>query len=96
MATKAEMVRILKHIKKLCKPEIAMNGDMLIRDTCILHKYLQITREGEYFPNDYEYCLGGSICHELQEKLGLEESSLCPTIHSNIYNLVKNNREIRI
>lgn len=92
MATKAEMVRILKHIKKLCKPEIAMNGDMLIRDTCILHKYLQITREGEYFPNDYG-CLGGSICHELQDTLGVKHSGICTMVHSNIYNFIKNDRE---
>ena len=57
MATKAEMVRILKRVKKWCKPEIARKGDMLIRDTCILHRYLQITKEGGNFPNDYG-CLG--------------------------------------
>lgn len=95
MATKAETIRILKRVKKWCEPEIVRKGDMLICDTCILHRYLQITKEAGNIPNDYE-CLGGSICKDLQKKLGLEESSHCPTIHSNVYNLVKNNREIRI
>jgi hypothetical protein len=96
MATKAEMIRVLKHVKKLCKPEIATKANYeLIRDTCILHKYLEITRENGYFTNLYG-CLGGGICRDLQERLGLEVSSHCPTIHSNIYNLVKNEREIKI
>lgn len=95
MATKAEMVRILKRVKKWCNPEIARKGDMLIRDTCILHRYLQITKEGENFPNDYG-CLGGNICYELQNTLRVKHSSICTMVHSNVYNLVKNGREIRI
>lgn len=96
MATKAEMIRILKRVKGLCRPEIATKAnDELIRDTCILHKYLNITRENGYFTNLYG-CLGGDICHEFQRLLGLKESSHCPTVHSNIYNLVKNEREIKI
>ena len=95
MATKAEMMRILKRVKKWCKPEIAGKGDMLIRDTCILHKYLQITKEGGNFPNDYG-CLGGGICHELQDTLGVKHSSICTMVHSNVYNFIKNDREIRI
>lgn len=87
MATKAEMVRILKRVKKWCNPEIARKGDMLIRDTCILHRHLQITKEGENFTNNYG-CLGENICHELQNTLRVK--------HSNVYNLVKNGREIRI
>ncbi len=96
MATKAEMMRILKRVKKLCEPEIATNsGGWLIRDTCILHKYLSITREGGYFTNTYG-CLGGDICNELQRTLGIKHSSMCPTVHRNVYNFIKNDREIRI
>lgn len=95
MATKAEMVRILKRVKKWCNPEIARKGGMLIRDTCILHRYLQITKEGENFPNDYG-CLVGNICHELQNTFRVKHSSICTMVHSNVYNLVKNGREIRI
>ena len=59
MATKAEMMRILKLVKSKCKPEIATTtNDWLVRDTCILHKYLSITRENGFFTNLYG-CLGG-------------------------------------
>lgn len=88
MATKAEMVRILKHIKKLCKPEIAMNGDMLIRDTCILHKYFQSIGRKRTTMNE---CLGGEKpCTEIQRILGVDTRiTHCPTIHGEIYKLVK-------
>ena len=93
MANKAEMIRVLKHVKKLCEPEIATKAnDELIRDTCILHKYLSITRENGYFTNLYG-CLGGDICNELQRTLGVKHSSMCPRVHSNIYNFIKNDRE---
>lgn len=95
MATKAEMVRILKRVKKWCEPEIARKGDMLIRDTCILHRYLQITREAGNLPNDYG-CLGGSICHDLQNTLGVKHHNICTMVHSSVYNFIKNGREIRI
>ena len=93
MATKAEMIRILRHVKRLCKPEIATKAnDELIRNTCILHKYLEITRENGYFTNLYG-CLGGDICHELQDVLGVKHSGACPRVHRNIYNFIKNDRE---
>ena len=93
MATKAEMIRILKLVKSKCKPEIATQaGGMLIRNTCILHKYLEITRENGYFTNLYG-CLGGDICHELQDVLGVKHSGACPRVHRNIYNFIKNERE---
>lgn len=93
MATKAEMICVLKHVKKLCEPEIATatSGD-LIRDTCILHKYLNVTRENGYFTNLYG-CLGGDICHELQDVLGVKHSGACPRVHRNIYNFIKSERE---
>lgn len=93
MANKAEMIRILKRVKKLCEPEIATKAnDELIRDTCILHKYLNVTRENGYFTNLYG-CLGGDICFELQNTLGVKRSSFCSEVHNNVYNLIKNNRE---
>jgi hypothetical protein len=93
MATKAEMIRILKRVKKLCKPEIATKANyMLIRDTCILHKYLEITMENGIFINPYG-CLGGGICRDLQEILGVTHSNMCPKVHNNIYNFIKNDRE---
>ena len=93
MATKAEMIRILRHVKRLCKPEIATKAnDELVRDTCILHKYLEITRENGYFTNLYG-CLGGDICHELQDVLGVKHSGACPRVHRNIYNFIKSERE---
>ena len=93
MATKAEMIRILKLVKGKCKPEIATKAnDELIRNTCILHKYLEITRENGYFTNLYG-CLGGDICHELQDVLGVKHSGACPRVHRNIYNFIKNDRE---
>lgn len=92
MATKAEMMRILKHIKKDCGPEITSKGDILLRHTCILHKYLKFTGEGGSFLNDYG-CSGGNICHELQDTLGVKHSSICSKVHSNIYNFIKNDRE---
>lgn len=93
MATKAEMIRVLKHVKKLCEPEIATKAnDELIRNTCILHKYLSITRENGYFTNLYG-CLGGDICNELQDTLGVTHSNMCPRVHRNIYNFIKNDRE---
>ena len=97
MATKAEMIRILKLVKSKCKPEIATQaGGMLIRNTCILHLYLMHKQEKDVQSWTSDGCLGGGICRDLQERLGLEVSSHCPTIHSNIYNLVKNEREIKI
>lgn len=95
MATKAEVMRILRHVKGGCKPKITTkeNG-WLMRDTCILHKYLNITKENGYIANSFG-CLGGDICNELQHILGVKHSNACPRVHSNIYNLVKS-REIRI
>ena len=96
MATKAEMMRILKLVKGKCKPEIdTTTNDWLVRDTCILHKYLSITRENGFFTNLYG-CLGGDICHELQDVLGVKHSSACPEVHRNIYNLIKNERTVKI
>ena len=96
MATKAEMVRILKHVKKESSPKLSFDSDgQLECNNCMLHLYLKHVQKGEKAWTS-DGCLGGGICWELQKKLGLEESSHCLTIHNNVYNLVKNNREIRI
>ena len=97
MATKAKMIHILRLVKYKCKPEITITGSgRIIRNTCIMHKYLEITKEAGYFTNTWG-CLGGNICNELQRRLGLKHSGLCPTVHRNVYNLVKDNgRAIRI
>lgn len=91
-----EMMRILKSVKGKTSPTLCSDSyGWLIRNNCMLHLYLMHVQGGEK-PWNSSGCLGGSICKDLQKKLGLEESSHCPTIHSNVYNLVKNNREIRI
>ena len=90
-----EMMRILKSVKGKTSPKLSSDSDgWLVRNTCMIHLYLMQKQGKNTWTSDG--CLGGDICRELQKKLGLEESSHCPTIHSNIYNLVKNNREIRI
>ena len=91
-----EMMRILRDVKHRTSPKLSSDSDgWLIRNTCILHKYLEITRENGYFTNLYG-CLGGDICHELQDVLGVKHSSACPEVHRNIYNLIKNERTVKI
>lgn len=86
---------ILKQVKGRTLPMLGFDSSgWLIRRTCMLHLYLMQKQGKNTWTSDG--CLGGGICRDLQERLGLEVSSHCPTIHSNIYNLVKNNREIRI
>jgi len=93
---KKEMMRILRRVKSKSSPMLSCDSyGWLIRNTCMLHLYLMQVQGGEK-AWDSRGCAGGSICHDLQKRLGLEESSHCPTIHKNVYNLVKNNREIKI
>ena len=95
MATKAEMIHILKRVRSKTYPMLGFDSSgWLIRNTCMLHLYLMHVQEKVIWTSDG--CLGGGICRDLQERLGLEVSSHCPTIHSNIYNLVSNKREIKI
>ena len=91
-----EMMRVLRSVKGKTSPTLCYDSyGQLVRNNCMLHLYLMQVQGGEE-PWISSWCLGGGICHELQKKLGLKESSHCTTIHSNVYNLVKNNREIRI
>ena len=88
-------MRILKRIKGKTSSRLSSDSDgWLIRNTCMIHLYLMQKQGKNTWTSDG--CLGGGICRDLQERLGLEVSSHCPTIHSNIYNLVKNEREIKI
>ncbi len=90
-----EMMHILKQVKRKTSPMLGFEtSGWLIRNTCMLHLYLMHKQGKVTWTSDG--CLGGGICRDLQERLGLEVSSHCPTIHNNIYNLVKNEREIRI
>lgn len=90
-------MRILKRVKGRTSPMLGFDSSgWLIRNTCILHLYLMHKQEKDVQSWTSDGCLGGGICRDLQERLGLEVSSHCPTIHSNIYNLVKNEREIKI
>ncbi len=92
---KKEMMRILRHVKNKSSPTLSNDSDgWLVRNTCMLHLYLMQKQGKDTWTSSG--CIGGSICHDLQKRLGLEESSHCPTIHKNVYNLVKNNREIKI
>ena len=91
-----EMMRILKRVKSKTSPMLGFDSSgWLIRNTCILHLYLMHKQEKDT-QSWFDRCLGGGICRDLQKRLGLEVSSHCPTIHSNVYNLIKNDREIKI
>ena len=92
-----EMMRVLWSVKGKTSPTLSFDSyGYLVRNNCILHLYLMhVEGVGEKLWTS-SGCLGGGICRELQKKLGLEESSHCLIIHNNVYNLVKNNREIRI
>lgn len=95
MANKAVMMRILRQVKPMCEPKIDTDGyGWLIRSTCILHKYLE--KVGAASGKTYlqlethkDRCLGGSICSDLLRMLGIEECTHCPTIHKEVYSLVK-------
>ena len=92
-----EMMRILRDVKHRTSPKLSSDSDgWLIRNTCILHLYLMHKQEKDT-QSWFDRCLGGGVCRSLQKELGLKEiSSHCPTIHSNVYNLIKNDREIKI
>lgn len=88
-------MRILRVAKSKTSPKLSTDSNgWLIRNTCMLHLYLMNKQGKNTWTSDG--CLGGGICRDLQKRLGLEVSSHCPTIHNNIYNLVKNEREIKI
>lgn len=93
-------MRILRIAKSKTSPKLSTDSNgWLIRNTCMLHLYLMHVQQKDVIRNGTwksDGCLGGGICRDLQERLGLEVSSHCPTIHSNIYNLVRNEREIKI
>lgn len=88
-------MRILRVAKSKTSPKLGFDSNgWLIRNTCMIHLYLMQKQGKNTWTSDG--CLGGDICREFQRWLGLKESSHCPTIHNNIYNFVKGNREIRI
>lgn len=89
-----EVIRVFKSIKRECLCNLDTDYDNW-RHSCILHKYLlYVNPRLRYFGTN---CAGGYICEKLQEILGLKATTDCPTIHRNIYNLIKKNeREIKI
>ena len=77
-----------KRVFRKCEPELkADNFEHLIRTECILHKYLGRTTIGRR--TNPAGCIGGPICVEITEKLGLGHQTSCETIHKMVYDLIK-------
>lgn len=91
-----EIMRVLRHVKSKTSPTLSSDSDgWLIRNNCMLHLYLMHKFGKDTWTSNR--CLGGKVCTDLQKELGLKEnSSHCPTIHSNVYNFIKSYREIKI
>lgn len=87
---KTEIILKLKLVQKNCDTDIERDGHgNLIRGTCILHRYFQSIGKKK---STMASCLGGSgPCSEMQRILGSDiHITHCPTIHKEIYDLVKN------
>lgn len=79
-----------KRVFKKCEPELKADiFEHLVRTECILHKYLERTTIGRR-TNTAE-CIGGPICVEITEKLGLGNHTNCEDIHKIVYDLIKKN-----
>lgn len=77
-----------KRVFKKCEPELkADNFEHLIRTECILHKYLERTTIGRR--TNPAGCIGGPICVEIIEKLGLGYQVRCEDIHKIVYDFIK-------
>jgi hypothetical protein len=77
-----------KRVFKKCEPELETdNCEHLIRTECILHKYLGRTTIGRR--TNPAGCIGGPICVEITEKLGLCHQVRCEDIHKMVYDLIK-------
>ena len=79
----------LKRAFKKCEPELRVDYfERLMRNECILHKYLGRTTVGRRI--NFAGCIGGPICAEITGKLGLGHPISCEAIHKMVYNLIKN------
>lgn len=79
-----------KRVFRKCEPELETdNCEHLIRTECILHKYLGRTTIGRR--TNPAGCIGGPICNEIIEKLGLGHQVRCEDIHKIVYDLIKKN-----
>ncbi len=88
--SKQSVMRILKQIQKNCDTDIERDGwGNLHRETCILHRYFQSTGRKQ---STMAGCLGGEEpCPEMLRILGLDaREEHCPTIHRDVYELIKN------
>jgi hypothetical protein len=87
---KNDVIIKLKQVQENCDVTIERTDyGALKRGTCILHKYFEsIGKKRGTMPS----CLGGQKpCSEIQGILGIDMSiTHCPTIHQEVYDLVKN------
>lgn len=86
---KVEIMTRLKLVQKNCDTDIERDGwGNLRRETCILHRYFQSIGRKRTTMNE---CFGGEKpCNEIQRILGVDtRTTHCPTIHGEIYKLVK-------
>jgi hypothetical protein len=95
--SKKEIMLKLKQAQKNCYTNIERDGyGYLKRETCILHRYFQSIGKKIYDLNHLG-CLGGEEpCSEMLRILGLDaDQNHCPTIHKEIYEIVKNYKSLR-
>lgn len=82
-----------RRVFKRCEPKMRVESHdsykHLIRNTCILHKYLERTTVGRSV--NFVGCIGGPICNEITRKLGLGAILDCEIVHKEVYDLIKKN-----
>ena len=87
---KPEIILKFKLVQKNCDTDIERDHwGNLRRETCILHRYFQSIGMKQ---TTMGFCLGGEKpCGEIQRIFGTDTRiTHCPTIHKEIYDIVKN------